>query len=123
MAQVVVNTIIKFKRGLADAWKRNNPLLQAGEPGYEINTRKLKIGDGVTYWNDLSYFSEVSVSEELVADAVQKYLEEHPLQISTDTSFTQTGVAADAAAIGEKCIYVGDTSEIILKGGDADLID
>ena len=123
MAQVVVNTIIKFKRGLAEAWKRNNPLLQAGEPGYEIDTCKLKIGDGVTYWNDLAYFSEVSISEELVADAVQKYLEEHPLQVSTDTTFTQAGVAADAAAIGEKCIYVGDTSEIILKGGDADLID
>jgi hypothetical protein len=32
-------------------------------------------------------------------------------------------VAADAAAIGEKCLYVGDTSEIILIGGDADLQD
>ena len=123
MAEVVVKTIFKLKRGLADAWTRNNPLLQAGEPGYELDTRRLKIGDGVTYWNNLPYFSEVEISEEQIAAAVQKYLEEHPLQVSTDTSFTQVGVAADAAAIGEKCIYIGDTSEIIFKGGDADLID
>ena len=123
MAEVVVKTVFKLKRGLAEAWARNNPLLQAGEPGYELDTRKLKIGNGTSKWNDLPYFSELELSEEQIAAAVQKYLEEHPLQVSTDTSFTQVGVAADAAAIGEKCIYVGDTSEIIFRGGDADLID
>ena len=39
----------------AGTWTAKNPLLQRGEIGYEIDTHKVKIGDGVTYWNDLAY--------------------------------------------------------------------
>lgn len=39
----------------AAVWTANNPLLQRGEFGSEIDTGKLKVGDGVTYWNDLGY--------------------------------------------------------------------
>lgn len=39
----------------AGTWAAKNPLLQRGEIGYEIDTHKVKIGDGVTYWNDLAY--------------------------------------------------------------------
>ena len=35
-----------------------NPVLSAGEPGFELDTGKLKIGDGSTYWNDLPYLAE-----------------------------------------------------------------
>ena len=53
--EVVLNTIFQFKRGQSEAWSRNNPILRAAEPGYELDTGKLKIGDGVTHWNDLPY--------------------------------------------------------------------
>lgn len=36
-------------------WTRSNPLLGNGEPGFEYNTGKLKVGDGVTYWRQLPY--------------------------------------------------------------------
>jgi hypothetical protein len=36
-------------------WTRSNPLLGSGEPGFEYNTGKLKVGDGVTYWRQLPY--------------------------------------------------------------------
>ena len=39
----------------ADLWTAKNPLLQRGEIGFEIDTHKAKVGDGVTYWNDLPY--------------------------------------------------------------------
>lgn len=35
-----------------------NPVLQDGEPGYEKDTGKLKIGDGLTHWRELEYFEE-----------------------------------------------------------------
>lgn len=54
--EVVLNTIFQLKRGLAEAWERNNPVLRAAEPGYELDTGKLKIGDGSSHWKDLSYF-------------------------------------------------------------------
>lgn len=49
---------LRFKRGTAAALTSNNPTLNSGEPGYETDTGKLKIGDGVTAWNSLSYFSD-----------------------------------------------------------------
>lgn len=118
-----IKTTFQFKRGLAQSWINVNPILAAGEPGFELDTGKLKIGDGSTSWNDLAYLSDAKLTEEQVATAVEAYLEKNPIQIKTDITFSQSGVAADAAAIGEKCIYIGDTSEIIFKGGDADLID
>lgn len=51
------SVLIEFRRGTAAAWTAANPVLAAGEPGWESDTDKLKIGDGVTAWNALSYFS------------------------------------------------------------------
>ena len=45
------------KRDTALNWQTNNPVLLAGELGIETDTGKLKIGDGVSHWNDLNYFS------------------------------------------------------------------
>lgn len=47
--------IIKFKRGKSTTWKTKNLLLLDGEPGFEIDTLRFKIGDGKTKWNDLPY--------------------------------------------------------------------
>ena len=51
-------TLIQFKRGLATSWTTQNPLLKIGEPGFEWDTGKLKIGDGRNHWNDLPYINE-----------------------------------------------------------------
>lgn len=53
MATQTINTTFQFKRGLEEAWIRNNPVLAAGEPGWTLDTHILKIGDGVTAWIDL----------------------------------------------------------------------
>ena len=52
--------IIKFRRGTAEEWSNSLPqpggeVLRLGEPGYEKDTGKLKVGDGVTPWNSLPY--------------------------------------------------------------------
>ena len=52
---------IQFKRGAPDRWKEINPILESGEPGFEYTTNKLKIGDGVTPWNELPYLCEDNV--------------------------------------------------------------
>jgi len=36
-------------------WTIANPTLYFGETGVEVDTRKIKIGDGKTAWNDLDY--------------------------------------------------------------------
>lgn len=46
---------IKLRRGTAGDWATVNPVLSEGEPGIEFETNYLKLGDGVTPWNDLEY--------------------------------------------------------------------
>lgn len=46
-------TTFKLRRGYAEVWERNNPVLQEGEPGFALDTKVLKIGDGVTPWLEL----------------------------------------------------------------------
>jgi hypothetical protein len=49
--------IIQIRRGTAASATANNPVLASGEFGYETDTRKIKVGDGVTAWNSLAYLS------------------------------------------------------------------
>lgn len=51
----VINTTFKLKRGTEARWAEVNPVLALGEPGFVYDTNRLKIGDGVTAWNDLPY--------------------------------------------------------------------
>jgi hypothetical protein len=45
----------QFRRGTAQEWIDTNPTLELGEPGFETDTYKLKLGDGITAWNGLAY--------------------------------------------------------------------
>ena len=50
-----IKTTFQLRRGNAEVWAKNNPILAAGEPGFELDTGKLKIGNGNDTYNDLSY--------------------------------------------------------------------
>jgi hypothetical protein len=41
------------RRGLASQWEEANTVLAAGEIGFAVDTDVLKIGDGLTPWNEL----------------------------------------------------------------------
>lgn len=58
MQKKVIKATIQLHRGLAATWAAHNPILAYGEPGFEKDTYKLKIGDGVTEWNSLAYFND-----------------------------------------------------------------
>lgn len=47
---------IQLRRGTASAWTSANPTLAEGEAGVEVDTGKVKFGDGATAWVSLSYF-------------------------------------------------------------------
>ena len=48
-------TQIQFRRGTASAWTSANPLLAQGEPGFETDTLKWKVGNGTQNWTALPY--------------------------------------------------------------------
>lgn len=76
--------IIKLRRGTSAEWSASEPqpngeVLQLGEPGFETDTGKLKIGDGVTGWNNLAYLQaendeDVILTEDDVDDVVGNLL-------------------------------------------------
>ena len=118
MATQVLNTRFQLKRGLAEAWNRNNPVLAPGEPGWTLDTHVLKIGDGVTAWKDLEPIGGVEINENDIQNAVNQYLEEHPVSITTDKTLSVDGAPADSAAVREQCVF--NTDQIIFCAGDAD---
>jgi len=50
---------IQIRRDTSTNWSSVNPILAQGELGLETNTGKVKIGNGSTAWNSLSYFGGV----------------------------------------------------------------
>jgi hypothetical protein len=53
-------TRMQQRRGTASQWTSANPILNAGEMGWESDTNKFKIGDGTNHWADLDYFIDVN---------------------------------------------------------------
>ena len=46
---------IQLRRDTSANWATINPILADGEPGLEIDTNKIKYGDGTHGWVSLSY--------------------------------------------------------------------
>jgi hypothetical protein len=48
------------RRGTASQWTSANPVLNAGEIGWESDTNRFKIGDGTNHWADIDYFADIN---------------------------------------------------------------
>ena len=68
----IIKTTFKVRRGLSSVWADVNPLLVEGEPGYELDTHRLKVGDGELKWNDLPYIGGESTTIPEMKDYVTK---------------------------------------------------
>jgi hypothetical protein len=63
-------TRMQQRRGTATEWTNADPILAPGEIGWETNTNKFKIGDGVNNWSDLSYF----LDEDALGGSIDDYV-------------------------------------------------
>ena len=92
------------RRGTAAQWistnSGNGPVLNAGEIGWESDTNKFKIGDGVNHWVDLDYFttdSAASVTQQ-INDAIANLVDGAPALLNTLNEL--------AAAIGDDPSFI-----------------
>lgn len=53
---------IQIRRDTKAKWADLNPILAAGEMGFEIDNNRLKIGNGITAWHSLPYITETDWS-------------------------------------------------------------
>lgn len=69
-----MSTRMQQRRGTAAQWistnSGNGPILAAGEIGFESDTNKFKIGDGINHWIDLTYFTDAESAISAINDLI-----------------------------------------------------
>jgi hypothetical protein len=102
-------TRMQQRRGTASQWTSSNagdgPILNAGEIGWESDTNKFKIGDGVSYWSALTYFVDAT---DVIASSLGAYLQDSDVGAVSGV----VGLNADKNAIipGTSIIIEGATA-------------
>jgi hypothetical protein len=128
-------TRMQQRRGTASQWISSNagdgPILNAGEIGWESDTNKFKIGDGVSYWANLDYFSDInstvvpvfgtSISfEGSTADAYETTLQvTDPTADRTITLPNVTGTVITTGNLSDITNIGVFTSTIVMEGSTA----
>jgi hypothetical protein len=92
-------TRMQQRRGTAAEWTAADPVLAAAEFGYETDTGKFKIGDGVNAWSTLQAFSDASSILGAAPDTLDT-LAELAASIDNNPAFYED-VAANATAIAQ----------------------
>ena len=62
MANKIITATIKHRQATAATWESKNPVLAAGEFGYDTTNKITKIGDGSTPWKKLPFFATTNLS-------------------------------------------------------------
>lgn len=94
--------VFQYRRGTAAQWTAANPKLRAGEPGIETDTGRFKMGDGITSWENLSYFVNAVGVQVLLAEAIEE--------------LNTTGIAGDSAyEVAVNNGFIGTEAEWLLS--------
>ena len=64
--------MIQIRRGKTANWRKPSKPLAAGQPGYDKDKHKIKIGDGLTPWSLLPYASGLGSEDILMPEAEAK---------------------------------------------------
>jgi hypothetical protein len=88
---------IQYRRDTASNWTSENPVLASGEPGYETDTGKEKIGDGSTAWTSLAYAGGGSTTLLGLTDVGADGTNGQVLTTNGSGAFTFTTVSGGAA--------------------------
>ena len=83
------------RRGTAAQWTAANPILAAGEIGFETDTSKFKMGNGSSTWSALQYFANAAELAAIVdgAPGLLNTLNELAASIGDDPDFIGTVTA------------------------------
>lgn len=100
-------TLIQLRRGTAAQWATANTALSNGEPGYETDTGKFKLGDGSTLWNTLDYVG---------ADKALATHTHTAAQITDSTTIGRSVLTAASTSAARTAIGAG-TSSLVLGTG------
>jgi hypothetical protein len=97
---ITLTALQKQRRDTAANWTAANPTLLAGELGYESDTGKWKVGDGITAWTSLAYtyWSQITAYPLATADIADDAITAAKLADTAVTagSYTAADITVDA---------------------------
>ena len=100
MSYQTVGITVIFRRDLAANWTTINPILNPGEPGFELDTGLIKLGDGVSTWSSLPYYSGAIIPPD--PTVVRRYIDtggsDQTIDIKTYNSIKIFKKASDLTA-------------------------
>ena len=109
--------MIQFRRGTTKSWRATTSKLAAGQPGYDKDKHKIKVGDGTTPWSELPYVGGLTAQEILDAEASAK---ERNKRDSEDKTLITYGTELPTKdTIGQLYLYQSN-SDVIVEAGVID---
>ena len=119
---------IKFRRDTEANWALYNPVLEAGEPGYVLDsegasTSLIKIGDGISRFSELPYLATI-ISTDGSSGGSTCASSPVTITVSSDTSgglYTTSDSSGNGDLFGCINAYRGQTLTIDVVGNSADL--
>jgi hypothetical protein len=99
---------IQLRRDGAQQWANVNPILAQGELGIEIDTSRIKIGDGVTAWNSLKYERPIETESNTANTLVKR---------NADGNFEAGAITASLIGNASTATRLANARQITL-GGD-----
>ncbi len=91
------------RRGTAAQWTAANPILAAGEIGFETDTSKFKMGNGSSAWSALTYFANAAELAAIVDAAPETLntLNELAAALGDDPNFFTNNAASISGSINQ----------------------
>jgi len=90
-------TRMQQRRGTAADWSAANPVLAAGEIGFESDTGVIKVGDGVTAWNTLISPFEFKSLYDAKGDIIVASADNTPSRLARGATGQRLTVMADGS--------------------------
>lgn len=126
-----MSTRMVQRKGTYQQWFDTNPTLTSGEIGYESDTNKFKIGNGLTSWNNLPYFIDDShltimienfATEEYVDTAINNAEVDLPSHAGTGLEWnaTTSQYDVDSTIATKSYVDTAETDAITAAGTAAD---
>ena len=106
--------MIQFRRGNSASWKKTELKLASGQPGYDKDKHKIKVGDGESLWKDLPYASGLSAKE--ILDSEQEAKARYSTDNDDKTLITFGTELPDEQTVGTLYLHQSNTDFITETG-------
>ena len=109
--------MIQFRRGTTKNWRSAKTKLASGQPGYDKEKHKIKVGDGEKSWNELPYAS--GLFEHEVFDSEVNAKSRVEADVEDRTIITYGTEAPDENTVGRLYLQQS-TSDYVIDSGVSD---